>query len=304
MGHHRLRINPRLCLGVCLDNHSPFTAKRRPGWSNIYVSRGHDWTLPQHTKSCGDVKHGADCWWSISCTSTKSKCRQIADVEEQWISEFAPRSIQRLLSYIVGWLTVLGWQVGLSSVSYAAALQLESLAILVHPSIVFQAWHATLFTIAIALIAVLFNTVLVEKLPVFEFVVLILHIAAYIAFEVVLLTMGPQSTREEVFGQWENSYDWPNLSTAVLVGIIAPVTTLTSADSICHLAEELKDASKWLPRCMVGAAALNFTIAFLMLITVLFRAGDIETAINSPTGQPYIEVRMMRISLLIAYAVR
>ena len=41
-------------------------------------------------------------------------------------------------------------------------------------------------------------------------------------------------------------------------GIIAPVTTLTSADSICHLAEELHDAAKWLPRCMVGAVAFNF----------------------------------------------
>ncbi|KAF7196869.1 Choline transport protein [Pseudocercospora fuligena] len=207
-----------------------------------------------------------------------------------WISEFAPRSIQELLSYLVGWLTVLGWQVGLASVSYAAAVQLEGLAILVNPSITFEGWHATLFTIAIALVAVLFNTVLVEKLPVFEFIILILHVAAYIAFEVVLLAMGPQSSRKEVFEQWNNENGWPNLSTAVLIGIIAPVTTLTSADSICHLAEELKDASKWLPRCMVGAAALNFSISFLMLLTVLFRAGDIEAAINSPTGQPYIEI--------------
>ena len=65
---------------------------------------------------------------------------------------------------------------------------------------------------------------------------------------------------------------------------------LTSADSICHLAEELKDASKWLPRCMVGAACLNFSIGFLMLITLLFRAGNIQDAIDSPTGQPYIEI--------------
>lgn len=136
----------------------------------------------------------------------------------------------------------------------------------------------------------MFNTVLVRKLPVFEFIILILHIAAYIAFEVVLLSMGPQSTRQEVFEQWENANRWPSLPTAVLVGIIAPVTTLTSADSICHLAEELKEASIWLPRCMVGAAALNFSISFLMLLTVLFRAGDIEKAISSPTGQLYIEI--------------
>ena len=73
-------------------------------------------------------------------------------------------------------------------------------------------------------------------------------------------------------------------------GIIAPITTLTSADSVCHLAEELKDASRWLPRIMVAAAASNFTIGFILLVVILYRAGDIQAAINSPTGQPYIEI--------------
>ena len=136
----------------------------------------------------------------------------------------------------------------------------------------------------------LFNTVLIEALSTFEFVIFIVHILAYVSFEAVLLALGPHSNRNEVFEQWNNEYGWSNISAAVLIGIIAPVTTLTSADSICHLAEELKDASKWLPRCIVGAAAINFSVGFLMLITLLFRAGSIEAAINSPTGQPYIEI--------------
>lgn len=72
--------------------------------------------------------------------------------------------------------------------------------------------------------------------------------------------------------------------------MIAPVTTLTSADSICHLAEELKDASRWLPRIMVAAAVTNFSIGFALLILILYRAGDINAAIDSPTGQPYIAI--------------
>ena len=68
---------------------------------------------------------------------------------------------------------MLGWEVGHASVSYAAAIQIESFALLINPDIVFQGWHATLMTIAIAGIAVIFNTVLMEKLPTFEFVVFI-----------------------------------------------------------------------------------------------------------------------------------
>lgn len=121
--------------------------------------------------------------------------------------------------------------------------------------------------------------------------------------------MGPSATAKEVFDSWENANGWPETSTAVLIGIpselasaisldraddfsgiIAPVTTLTSADSVCHLAEELVDASKWLPRIMIAAAACNFSIGFVLLVLILFRVGDVEQVIASPTGQPYIAI--------------
>jgi hypothetical protein len=75
----------------------------------------------------------------------------------------------------------------------------------------------------------MFNTVLVKALPVFEFVILIVHILAYISFEVVLLALGPHGNRHEVFEQWENAYEWSDLSAAVLIGIIAPVTRFVFA---------------------------------------------------------------------------
>lgn len=73
-------------------------------------------------------------------------------------------------------------------------------------------------TIAVALVAVLFNTVLVKQLPAFEFFVLIAHIAAYVEFEVVFIVMDPRSSRQDVFGTYENEYGWPSMSTAVLIG--------------------------------------------------------------------------------------
>lgn len=45
--------------------------------------------------------------------------------------------------------------------------------------------------IAVALMAVLFDTVLAKALSVFEFVILVVHILVCICFEVVLLALGP-----------------------------------------------------------------------------------------------------------------
>ncbi|KAJ9626912.1 hypothetical protein H2203_003369 [Taxawa tesnikishii (nom. ined.)] len=207
-----------------------------------------------------------------------------------WISELAPAKAQKLLSYLVGWLTTLGWQVGLTSVSYGAALQIEGLAIFFDNNTVFQGWQLTLITIGISLIAVFFNTILAGKLHVLEFVMLVPHYAAWIIFIVILLVMGPQSSNHDVWGTFKDNSGWGSIGLAVLVGIIGPVTSLTSADSSCHLSEELPNAAKWMPRCMIFSAFLNFSISFGMLLAILYRSGDLAQALESPTGQPYIQI--------------
>lgn len=42
-----------------------------------------------------------------------------------WVSEFSPRSSQKFLSYMVGWLGVLGWQVGVAYASYLSATEVS-----------------------------------------------------------------------------------------------------------------------------------------------------------------------------------
>ena len=64
---------------------------------------------------------------------------------------------------------------GLASVCYAVTLQIQGLVVLTNPNFAFQGWHASLMTIAVALCAVFFNTVLVEALPTLEFVMLVLR---------------------------------------------------------------------------------------------------------------------------------
>lgn len=50
-----------------------------------------------------------------------------------WVSELAPRKYQRFLSYLVGWLCLLGWQTGGTSTAFLVGTQAEDLVILNHP---------------------------------------------------------------------------------------------------------------------------------------------------------------------------
>ena len=42
-----------------------------------------------------------------------------------WVSEFAPKRWQKLLSYVVGWLSVLGWQTGAASTAFLAGTEVS-----------------------------------------------------------------------------------------------------------------------------------------------------------------------------------
>lgn len=75
-----------------------------------------------------------------------------------WISEFAPAKHEKLLSYIVGWLTVLGWQVGLASVCNVAALQIQGITIVHYPGLVFKQYQNSLITMAVRNVSPMFKS--------------------------------------------------------------------------------------------------------------------------------------------------
>lgn len=56
------------------------------------------------------------------------------------------------------------------------------------------------------------------------------------------------------------------------------------------MAEEVANSSRAIPRAIMLSIVINGTLGFGMLIAVLFCMGDLEVALNSNTGYPYIEI--------------
>ncbi|TPX08019.1 uncharacterized protein E0L32_010350 [Thyridium curvatum] len=207
-----------------------------------------------------------------------------------WISEFAPRGSQRFISYIVGWISVLGWQVGLASLAFLAGTMIQGLLVLnLGDSYVFEAWHGTLLVIAITAFCIVFNTVLAKRLPMVEGMVLIVHILGFFAVLVPLWTLAPRNSARVVFTEFLNLGEWSTMGLAFMVGLLSPVYTLIGADSAVHMSEEIKDASIVLPRAIMWAAGVNGTMGWIMVITFCFTMGDVLDIIDSPTGYPFIQ---------------
>ncbi|KAK0974843.1 hypothetical protein LTR54_016981 [Friedmanniomyces endolithicus] len=215
----------------------------------------------------------------------------------------------KLLSYTVGYLCVLGWHASLAGTCYAAGQQVQAIIVLANTQFAIQTWETALLAIAVVVVAVGFNTVLYRKLPIVEGIVMIVHVFGFFAFVIVLWyglstkntiaivgaadghairVMAPRGDSSVLTTFTTNG--WSSAGVACLVGISAPIGDLIGADSSVHLSEELKNAAWILPRAMVATAVMNYLLGFITIITLVFCLGDLNNAINSATGQPYVQV--------------
>ena len=65
---------------------------------------------------------------------------------------------------------------------------------------------------------------------------------------------------------------------------------LLGADAAVHMSEEMRNANLNVPRSIFTSVLVNGLLGFVILLATLFGIGDINTALNTPTGYPFIEI--------------
>ncbi|KAM5432817.1 hypothetical protein MferCBS31731_007343 [Microsporum ferrugineum] len=208
-----------------------------------------------------------------------------------WVSEFAPAEYQQFLSYLTGWICVLGWHTGIAGASYTVANMIIGLIHINYPKTYdAQQWHVTLLVIAIALTAMIFNSFFAQKLPLIEGIMLLIHCFGFFGVLITLWVVAPTKPASYVFRTIEDNGNWGNTGLACLIGIVGPIYALIGPDSAVHMAEEIKDASIVLPRAMIWTLVINGGAGLAMLITYASCVNDARTLLKTSTGLPFVQV--------------
>lgn len=116
-----------------------------------------------------------------------------------------------------------------------------------------------------------------------------MHILGFFGILVTLTYLAPHGTSKDVFATYLTLGGY-NPGTSFFVGLITAVFAFLGADGAVHMCEEIKNASTVVPYSLLTSIGINGTLGFAMLIAILFCIGDINTALTSATGFPFIEI--------------
>ncbi|KAF2133080.1 amino acid transporter [Dothidotthia symphoricarpi CBS 119687] len=208
-----------------------------------------------------------------------------------WVSMLAPRRTQKILSYTSGWLTMCGWLASLGSGAYLTGGLIQGLLILCHPNTyVPQNWHVTLLYWAVILFCVFINVAAGWLLPKFEGALLVLHILGFFAILIPLLVLGPEGDAHEIFTTFVNMGGWDTQGLSFCIGIMGSVFAFVGGDGAVHLSEEIQNAQIVVPRSIMTGIAINGSLGFAMVLTVLFRMGDMDAVLEENPAFPFMAV--------------
>ncbi|XWW96047.1 hypothetical protein V2A60_004017 [Cordyceps javanica] len=233
--------------------------------------------------------------WAGNLTVFSTLCELVSMAptsggQYHWVSMLAPRSSAKFLSYITGWLTVAGWQGTAASGAYLAGSMLQGLVSFTMPAYAGQTWQGTLIVWAVVLVAVFINTVVSSALPKIEGMILVLHIVGFFGVLITLLTFGTHSPASDVFTTFRNEGGWPTQGLSFFVGLLGLIYSFAGVDCSFHMCEEVQNPSVAVPRSIMGSLLINGLMGLGMVLAMLFAATNIDAALKSSSGYPFIEI--------------
>jgi choline transport protein len=150
-------------------------------------------------------------------------------------------------------------------------------------------------TWAVIAVNVFINVVTPNFLPKFELMILVLHLAGFVAIMATLLSTAKMGSASSVWHTAFNRGDWPTQGLSYCVGFLNNITTFVGADASVHMAEEVANAQLTIPRAICTAVIVNGIVGFAMMITVLYCLGDANSVLQTPTRFPFIQIFYNRV---------
>lgn len=112
-----------------------------------------------------------------------------------------------------------------------------------------------------------------------------LIVGGIVTIIVVAATPNQHASNSFVWADFENTTGWGG-GVAFLTGVLNGSFTIATVDSVSHMAEELPNPGRDIPRAIFAQVSLGALTAFMYAIALFYAVSDIDAVINSAGSFP------------------
>ncbi|KAJ9164654.1 Amino acid permease [Coniochaeta hoffmannii] len=204
----------------------------------------------------------------------------------------APPKYTPVISWYVGWLNLVGQICGNASSSYGAA-QMMLAAVSIGSDFTYYPTQGHVIGVmaAISIIHGAINSMSTSWLHRFASFYAIFHIAVLLAAWVALLVLQKDKhTASYTFTNVETLSGWTPPGFSFLFGFLSVSWTMTDYDAAAHIAEEVKDPARVVPKSIAFALTFTYLVGWVYNIILVICMGEPADILASPIGQPVVQI--------------
>ncbi|PMD56543.1 amino acid transporter [Hyaloscypha bicolor E] len=204
-----------------------------------------------------------------------------------WSAMLSTKKYALVVSWITGWLTLVGnWTVTLS-INFSGAQLILSAITLWNEDFVAKQWQVVLIFWAVMLIAFTVNVSCAKYLDLINKICIYWTAASVIIIVITILVKSDNRRNAEfVFTHFDASASgWPS-GWAWFVGLLQAAYTLTGYGMVAAMCEEVQMPEREVPRAMVLSVAAAGMTGIIYLIPILFVLPDVSLLLSVANGQP------------------
>ncbi|KAL8898288.1 MAG: hypothetical protein Q9192_002152 [Flavoplaca navasiana] len=208
------------------------------------------------------------------------------------VSRLAPKDWVPSISWITGWLNLIGQIAGHASSEYAAA-QLLLAAVSMASDFAYLPSIGTIIAVMTALTVLtgLVNSLSTYWMEKMTKTYIIFHMAVLVSCSIALLTKCEhRHDAKYVFTDVDATSGWTPIGFSWLFGFLSVSWTMTNYDATAHITEEISKPEVKAPWAISSAMLLTYIGGFLFNIVLSFVMGDRASILESPVEQPVAQI--------------
>jgi hypothetical protein len=163
-----------------------------------------------------------------------------------------------VLGFFAGGINFFGWLFDLASITEICSNVAVQLYAIFHPDLVIEPWHVYIAYILISITVTLTCVFANRLLPIIQDAGMILVMGGGLVTIIVLAAIPDRHASSTfVWKDFENKTGWSN-GVAFLTGILNGAFTIGTVDAVSHMAEELPQPERDLPKAVLAQVGLGF----------------------------------------------